>query len=128
MFGSKVGLEAQGFYITRYLNSSNSNSAVSSALLLRVMPVRWLGIGVGGYLDSILSGQSISIGGSRVNSLDYGLKAGGGLHIPVGAKISFLIEAYYKMGIGNMTSTVGSDFKYNMLMGQVGFEIHSAAK
>jgi hypothetical protein len=128
MFGSKVGLEAQGFYITRYLNSANNNAAVATALLLRIKPVRWFGLGVGGYLDNILSGQSVSIGGSRINDMDYGLQAGGGFHFPLGSKVSLLLEGYYKLGIGNMTSAVGSEFKYNMVMGQVGLSFHGASK
>jgi hypothetical protein len=125
MFSPKIGIEVEGFYLQRALSSSQTNNAYSFDALLRLEPVRWFSLGVGGYYDMYSSGTIVSLG-SRVSDGDMGFKVGGGLRLPLGMYVSFLTQAFYKMGLNNQASGAFS-FKYSMIQGIVGLEFHGAS-
>jgi hypothetical protein len=126
MFGRMVGLEADGYFLTRGLSSTSTNNAYAVDTLLKIEPKPWLSLGVGIFYETYASGNIVSVSGRRVADSTYGLQFGGGFRFPVGMHVSLLTQAYYRLGLNNQTTVTNGNFTYSSVMGVVGIEFHGA--
>jgi hypothetical protein len=104
--GSRFGVTLGGIVQSRTLGASASHIFGSLPVMLQV---RLLKVGfaqAGGYFDYVFSGTVPLIAGAAMNRVDYGLKGGLGVEIPVGP-INLLVAAHYKYGLASL-STVAS--------------------